>query len=75
MENYDSASDMWSVGCIIYELLIHHQSDFVDAKRAENRESEKPILFQGESCFPLSPCDQNSNDELENSQLKVSNND
>jgi len=44
---------MWSFGCVLYELLKYtirdpHSDikDFVDKER---------ILFQGASCFPLSP--------------------
>jgi mitogen-activated protein kinase 1/3 len=43
LENYDTASDMWSFGCCLYELL--RMSD----------KNGKSVLFQGDSCFPMSP--------------------
>lgn len=45
-EEYDSAIDVWSVGCIYAELLnlIH-----------SNRVEDRGPLFPGSSCFPLSP--------------------
>jgi len=47
MEDYTSAVDMWSVGCIIAELL-----DMLDT--AQIPPSERKPLFPGKSCYPLS---------------------
>ena len=41
-KQYDAASDMWSAGCVIYEILRVVQG------------SGKRILFPGTSSFPLS---------------------
>lgn len=41
---------MWSMGCIMYELLNYTLKD-------ENKYTNK-YLFEGTSCFPLSPCGQ-----------------
>jgi hypothetical protein len=66
---------MWSFGCIIYELLQYVQKDnatFYDEFQI------KRYLFQGGSCFPLSPCkkkqtsgDQKQNVIGQNDQVKV----
>mmetsp|Transcript_40032 Transcript_40032/g.118709 ORF Transcript_40032/g.118709 Transcript_40032/m.118709 type:complete len:327 (+) Transcript_40032:2-982(+) len=45
-ENYTSAIDMWSVGCIYAELI-----GMLEGTRVEDRGP----LFPGSSCFPLSP--------------------
>lgn len=45
-ENYTQAVDMWSVGCILAELVGTHRD-------APN--DKKGPLFPGSSCFPLSP--------------------
>lgn len=47
VEDYDNSIDMWSLGCILGELL-----QFSDNYRAEGK---KLVLFKGNSCFPLSP--------------------
>ena len=47
---YDQAIDMWSVGCIIHEILISfsvHQKSILDR--------EERVMFPGDSSFPLSP--------------------
>jgi len=46
-KHYDFSADMWSAGCIFYELY----------KKLENQEEENESfpMFKGESCFPLSP--------------------
>ena len=48
-KHYDFASDMWSIGCILYELmnLVARPKDETPYKHKE--------LFSGDSCFPLSP--------------------
>ena len=46
---------MWSFGCIIYELLqyiIHNEQNKTFIK---NHFQMERFLFQGDSCFPLSP--------------------
>ena len=50
---YDQASDMWSLGCILHELIISQIDPDIDR-----------ILFRGHSCYPLSPVKEYSNDEL-----------
>jgi serine/threonine protein kinase len=53
-KHYDQASDMWSLGCIIYEIL-----QYVQTNRSETFYDDFPskrYLFQGGSCFPISPC-------------------
>jgi serine/threonine protein kinase len=40
---YDIASDMWGIGCIIFE--------------PDNKKYQDRVIFPGSSCFPLSPCE------------------
>ena len=47
-EFYSYSIDMWSVGCIMAELLSMMKENFPDPF------SREP-LFPGKSCFPLSP--------------------
>ena len=54
-DHYDQKADVWSVGCMISELLTHFENPGLEL-------SEK-ILFKGDSCFPLSPS-MNNKDEL-----------
>ena len=47
-KDYGPAIDMWSIGCItgeLFAMLKENASTFLDRKP----------LFQGQSCFPLSP--------------------
>ncbi|MES1910809.1 MAG: hypothetical protein MHM6MM_003339 [Cercozoa sp. M6MM] len=46
-KNYDTAVDMWSVGCILGELLAMQQTCLPDPALREP-------LFPGGACFPLS---------------------
>ena len=50
---YDQASDMWSFGCVLYELLQYANRD-MDQGIVEFNNKER-FLFQGSSSFPLSP--------------------
>eukprot|EP01006_Ploeotia_vitrea_P017055 TRINITY_DN48064_c0_g1_i1.p1 TRINITY_DN48064_c0_g1~~TRINITY_DN48064_c0_g1_i1.p1 ORF type:complete len:440 (-),score=231.69 TRINITY_DN48064_c0_g1_i1:210-1394(-) len=47
VNKYDAAIDMWSVGCILAELLTMQ-------KESVPRPSDRRALFPGSSCFPLS---------------------
>ena len=49
-DQYDQASDMWSFGCILYELIGASRPDLKLDR----------ILFKGDSCYPLSPVKQNA---------------
>jgi len=44
--NYDESCDMWSVGCIISEIM--HQS--------QEKSKKDCILFKGSSSYQISPC-------------------
>ena len=56
-KQYDQSSDMWSFGCIVFELLQYlvHNND--DEKQYNKEFQDIRFLFQGDSCFPLSPLD------------------
>ena len=45
---YDSSIEMWSVGCILAELIGFHKANKVTG-------TEYKPFFQGKACFPLSP--------------------
>ena len=47
LENYDMASDIWSLGCILYELC-----KVVDGSSSYTPDT---TLFSGDYCHPLSP--------------------
>ena len=54
-KSYDQGSDLWSFGCIIYELLMYITN--TQSETQFKKEFQKlRYLFQGNSCFPLSPC-------------------
>jgi hypothetical protein len=44
---------MWSFGCIIHEILQYVVKDPIVSLKGFQK---KRYLFQGNSCFPLSPC-------------------
>jgi serine/threonine protein kinase len=48
MQRYTAAIDVWSVGCIMAELLTM-------LPESRCRPHERSALFPGSSCFPLSP--------------------
>ena len=50
--SYDQAQDMWSLGCIIYELLKYITRE---NKTGQAEFKRQRYLFKGSSCFPLSP--------------------
>lgn len=52
-KKYDAAVDIWSVGCIFAELLGCLQDKI-------KKQRPNQILFQGNSCYPLSPRNNNS---------------
>ena len=51
-KHYDQASDMWSFGCILFELMKYatRESDISQEDFTKER-----FLFQGNSCFPMTP--------------------
>lgn len=57
---YDQGIDMWSVGCILAEML-----NVTESQQKKETDELNRVLFTGSSCFPLSPCDEmlSQNDE------------
>ena len=63
-EHYDTSSDIWSLGCVLAEL-IHVSTpnvEFIDdlPKRSQRKEQLSELLrgrytFVANSCYPLSP--------------------
>ena len=50
IEKYDTTADIWSLGCILGELL----------NVSLNTDPEKRHVFKGNSCYPLSPYETDS---------------
>lgn len=53
-KHYDEAADMWSVGCILAQLLLRANNNL----KASNSDVTKNYrqFLAGASCNPLSPC-------------------
>ncbi|CAN0439530.1 unnamed protein product, partial [Hapterophycus canaliculatus] len=47
LQDYNNAVDVWSLGCILAELLSMQKESFATSQ-------ERNALFPGKSCFPLS---------------------
>lgn len=47
---YDEGIEMWSVGCIMGELIAEHEKN-----KKINITRPRKALFEGKACFPLSP--------------------
>lgn len=54
---YDQASDMWSLGCILYELLQSIQKPPHDTQQV--------VPFLGASCYHISSNETETNDQLQ----------
>lgn len=52
-KKYDQAIDIWSMGCILAEMIHSSMTYQGTDKNQDNR-----FLFPGTSCFPLSPCEE-----------------
>jgi serine/threonine protein kinase len=51
-EDYDYQADIWSMGCILGELIAYS-----NPYRSKEKVKAGLSLFKGSSCYPLSPCD------------------
>ena len=49
-KNYTMKTDVWSVGCVLGELL-----NFSNDLKGIGREPLKRVMFLSDSCYPLSP--------------------
>ena len=63
--DYDQTVDIWSLGCILGELMHHEQLE--RAKHDKELRSRIDVnreryLFSGDSSYPLSPCISKEND-------------
>lgn len=61
-KQYDFSSDLWSLGCIIHELIQYLQYNKGETNFRKEFQRIR-YLYQGNSCFPLSPCDKNDDDK------------
>lgn len=61
-KQYDFSSDLWSLGCIIHELIQYLQ--YNKGEHHFKKEFQRlRYLYQGNSCFPLSPCEKNDDEK------------
>ena len=49
---YSFNVDMWSVGCILGEMILEHEKN---KKTSQGLLKKRKPLFEGKACFPLSP--------------------
>lgn len=66
---YDQASDIWSFGCILYEIIKYTLK--TDATFDKEFQRQR-YLFQGSSCYPLSPCKPDETGKGESEKTKHS---
>ena len=61
---YSTQVDIWSIGCVLGEML-----NFTDDYKAAGIKTEDRFVFEGSSCFPLSPCQEMR--ESENNDVNI----
>jgi hypothetical protein len=47
--------DIWSIGCILAEIMVIIQNTKDKEENNINIKSKDRILFPGDSCYPISP--------------------
>lgn len=75
-KDYNCAVDIWSLGCILSEMLYSTEVYKKDSRK--DYKGKNKYLFPGLSCYPLSPCkemidskDQDVNIISDQDQLKL----
>lgn len=63
-EDYDFQVDMWSLGCVLGELI-----SFSDPYRPKKIPKSGLAIFKGTSCYPLSPCEEMLNSKNQDTQI------
>ena len=59
---------MWSVGCILYELL-YVCKDYTGESTDLKKQVDLRYPFRGTSCFPLSPCEKAYEGKSQNTNI------
>ena len=85
--DYDQSIDIWSLGCIIAEIIHCSQPYVKPLLQLRDRQARKlalkshlssSILFPGQTCYPLSPAPVNestiASELMEQDQLQIINN-
>jgi len=67
-KHYDQACDLWSFGCVIYELLNFYSCN-PDNEASLKKYNRERFLFPGNSCFPLSPCEANIKSKMKETNI------
>jgi len=74
-KNYHKSIDMWSIGCILAELLLLATDKKISKDICPNPYSFLP----GKTCFPISPGtqmdDDSTNDDEEKESISINNKD
>ena len=68
-ERYDSMTDIWALGCTIYELL--KSQNFIKRELQPDMKPEKLACFQGHYSFPLSPLKPHEDPKTMKEQLQT----
>ena len=50
-QNYDLSSDIWAIGCMLYELIVCSENNREDPRQGTIDRS----FARGDSCYPMSP--------------------
>lgn len=74
--NYDEKIDCWSMGCILGELLTLTPSYArMQAHIQAQNNNNYRFVFQGDSCYPISPCVEINNSQTPNHEKCYSSDD
>ena len=66
-QNYNQASDIWSVGCILAELIA-----CTDVYDKDNMyQCPKRCMFRGTSCYPLEHGDNDPGEEISEDDMII----
>lgn len=75
-KHYDQASDMWSFGCVLHELLyINYVNKAKTTIFSSYKCDHDVVLFRGTKCYPLSPTPDSDSEDNNDQEDKNTKND